>query len=246
MDGHDFINALCAQAAGDASPAEYERRQQALLARLERVRVPFRIRDENGYRRARAIKSALCSLSCYTFNNQLAQDAEVWRLESEWGAELHRWNRRLLLKEPLDIAIGNYLLWNYRLRGQIPTPRVYETARERAILRRWNDEPVVVGLEKKAGDNMFTLDRFGRHHRQYARTIGRQAFWLPGWQADSQTLCDTAAFVASLPELPEDYERVWVRDGKHCARPVRLRRRTLRLLVDHFATPGPPELLRAA
>ena len=246
MAANDFINALNAHMAGDATPADYATRQQALLTHLEQVRTPFRIQDENDYRRARAIKSALCSLSCYTSNNRLAQDDEVWRLESAWGAELHRWNRRLLLKEPLDIAIANYLLWHYRLRGPIPTQRVYETARRREILRRWNDEPMVVGLEKKVGDNVFTVDRYERHYRHYGRTIGRQAFWLPSWQSDAKALTDATAFVASLPELPDDYERTWVRDGKHCARPVRMHRRTLRMLAQHFATQIAPQVLCAA
>lgn len=246
MDANDFGNALSAHMAGDVTPANYATRQQALLTQLERFRTPLRIQDEDDYRRARAIKSALCSLSCYTFNNRLAENDEVWRLESAWAAELHRWNRRLLLKEPLDIAIANYLLWNYRLRGPIPTQSIYETAREREILRRWNDEPLVVGLEKKTGDNVFTVDRYERHYRQYGRTIGRQAFWLPSWHADAKALTDAPAFVASLPELPEDYERVWVRDGKYCARPVRMHRRTLRMLAQHFATPSTTALLSAA
>jgi hypothetical protein len=217
-------NWLSAGLAG-ISELEYTQKMDALIGKMDIFRsVPANLKDEEEYGHASAIKSALCALSCFTFNNKHPLNDEVWGLEGRWGKIMHAYNRRLLLKDPLDHAIARYLASGRRYNQYAwDTPALYERAREKGYLHRTQGGGVALtGIEVKLGDNVFTTDRRGRHHRQYRGTIGRQAFGL-----DTKRDCIKQEFIDTLPLLPESYYHVSFADHKNCARSPALRRTEL-------------------
>jgi hypothetical protein len=162
----------------------------------------------------------LSHLSCFTFNNQHPEEDRVWKLESVWAKVLKQYNRRLLIKDEDTRLVARYLLWRRYFLG-VDARAAFVLARQKGILYRSGEGRhsvglYIVGLDRAVGDNVFTVDRRGREHRKYGRTIGRQALEvlqpLP-WSGD-----EAAAFVASLPELNGTYRPTSIGDYKHAAR----------------------------
>ena len=222
-DFDDFI----AKLHGSPDAATYHASRQAWLARLDEFETPFPVTTEAEYVRADAIRRILSHLACYTFNTEHPHNDRVWALETTWAAALVKFNRRLLIKNPDARLVARYLLWSYVFRGADPRA-AFALARQHGVLRKRvhtdGRPPVlcVIGLDRAFGDNVFTVDRRGREHRRYGRTIGRQAFPvrrpLP-WSGD-----DADVFLSTIPELDETYHLTDIGDFKHAARGSAFRR----------------------
>jgi hypothetical protein len=252
-----LIAALCARLEGDASGDDYVRSRQEALQHLDALENPPRIADEKQYRYARAVKSMLASLSCFTFNTKHPEDDRVWRLESEWGRELARYNRRFLVKDHETRAIARYLLWPRYWPG-VDHRQLFDEAKRRGLLRKRRPQGrgdldfclYVVGLEMKVGDNTFTVDRHGRHYRHYNRSCARQAFHMAK-PLDLAGPEDEATWLADVPALGENWTETSLGDGKFVARPVHLTRRErttiLRLFHPSYRQPStsPPRAVAA-
>lgn len=252
-----LIATLCARLEGEASGDDYVKSRQEALKRLDALEDAPPIADEEQYRYARAVKSMLASLSCFTFNTKHPEDERVWRLESEWGRELACYNRRFLLKDHEARAIARYLLWSRYWPG-IDHRGLFDDAKRRGLLRKLRRQGrgdldfalYVVGLEMKLGDNTFTVDRHGRHYRHYHRTCARQAFHVMQ-RLDLAGLESDATWFEDVPTLGEDWTETFLGDGKFVARPVHLTRRErttiLRLFHSSYRQPStsPPRAVAA-
>lgn len=215
------LDEFLARLHGSADAASYHATHQAWIARLDEFEAPFPIKNEADYTKADAVRRMLSGLACYTFNTKHTEDKRVWALESLWGAAVAKYNRRLLLRNKDAKLVARYLLWTYRF-PHIDPRAAFILARRHGVLRvasrRDGTQPTlcVVGLERAVGDNVFTMDRFGRHHRRYGKTIGRQALTvvrpLP-WEG-----ADAEAFLESIPELDPSYHVTNIGDFKHAAR----------------------------
>ena len=146
-----------------------------ILANLRVFENDFKIENESDYEIAYVIKGYLCTASCYTFNNNHIENDRVWALEYVYGKAMAKYNKRFLLKDPDAVLIANYLL-SSKYYINIDNIAIISIAKKHNILRKSNGYLYVVGLNKKIGDNLFTVDCKGREHRQYRNTIGRQAF----------------------------------------------------------------------
>lgn len=187
---------------------EHHAMYAAMLSDLDRFETPMAIKTEEDYARAYSVKSALCSLSCHTVNNNLPQNDRVWLLESVWGKALKKYNDRHLLKDSDDVFVANYLLAK-RYYTAIDRNALLALAKMRGFLRQINGSLVVVGLSKKVGDNTFTIDRHGRHHRNFIRTIGRQYFRL-----SMQDVILDESFFNDIPHVEDNFRETYLGDGK--------------------------------
>lgn len=227
----------------------YHTTHHAWLARLDEFETPFPVTTEAEYRKADAVRRMLSGLSCYTFNTRHPLNDRVWALESTWAATLVKFNRRLLIKDPDARLVARYLLWSFVFRG--PDPRAaFVLARQHGLLRKCSRTDgrgpllCVIGLDRAVGDNVFTVDRRGREHRRYGRTIGRQAFpvcrTLP-WSDD-----DAEIFLATIPELDDSYRVTHIGDHKHAARGSAFRREAQRKLLALLDAVAPEAMGPAA
>ena len=215
---------LCARLAG-TTPDDYVQRNEEILTCLEKFEFPNSIKTEESYRQAQAIKSLLSGLFCYAANTNNPEFERVADAENRWGRMMAQYNRRCLIKDPKTRSLARYLLWNsYFLTVNLRV--ALEEAKRQGILRRGRDDQgqpqntlLVVGLEMKVGDNVFTVDRRGREHRQYVKTIGRQAFSVS--QKYREVVDET--FMDSIPVVDETYRHTSIGDHKHGARPISLR-----------------------
>jgi|GEM_PF-4195964 len=216
-DPDDFIAGL----HGYADSVSYHAKNQAWISRLGEFETPFPLENEADYARADAVRRMLSSLACYTFNTQHSENKRVWAMERVWANAVGTYNRRLLIRDKNAKLVARYLLWTYRF-ADIDPRAAFILARRHGVLRavpHQDGRPpavCVVGLDRAVGDNVFTVDRFGRHHRRSGRTIGRQALSvlrpLP-WSGS-----DAEAFLSSLPELDPSYHVTEIGDHKHAAR----------------------------
>lgn len=204
---------LITDIADAVSHQDRETYHRLILANLDVLAKPARIASEGQYALARAMKTALCSVSCTTSNTNHPDDARVWEIEASWAKVLHAFNNRLLIKDSDTRLLANYLIWNRRLRN-VDERSLIELAAERGILRLREGKVYVVGLYKKVGNNVFTVDAKGREHRQFMNTIGRQAFSVrwDGYHEAAKLLLDL------IPQLPDDYDVTGCYDGKYGAR----------------------------
>ncbi|MBW7932458.1 MAG: hypothetical protein H3C62_02355 [Gemmatimonadaceae bacterium] len=227
-----FIERLSAHFGAESITA-YRARQDAMLAALDRFRAVPRIRTEAERARAWTAKQLLGSLWCHLVNSQDRRAAEVAGLEHQWARALARWSGRLLARTPEARTIARYLCWHRHYCGFVPE-HVVEVAAAYGVLRRFRREweprrlfVGVVGLYAKVGDNTFTLDWQGRHHRRYSDVCVPQVFGLhPYYEAFIQTPAGQAV-AAALPPLEPDYvdESFTTHgDAKHAARVPALRR----------------------
>lgn len=129
------------------------------------------------------------------------------------------YNNKFLLKDPKKLLVARYLLWAY-IFPDLPARTAFLAAREYGFLRRsahpGSDAVYVVGLSRKVGDNMFTVDSRGRQHRQYNETLGRMAFYVTKDMGMSEG--ERRAFIASLPVLDEGYHDTSIGDRKYGSR----------------------------
>ena len=199
------------------------------LAHLDRIDNPRAIVSEAQYQVAHKVKRMLAALYCLTFNDSHEAFERVSAMEGKYGEVMHSYNKSLLLKDRRAILVARYMLWNYRLTDCPRTP--FLVARAYGLLRKVSHVDgrmptlVVIGLERKVGDNLFTTGANGRNYRTYNRTIGRQAFEI--CLESPFTGEEQAAFDASIPELDQTYHVTSIGDGKFCAKPSAFSRRAL-------------------
>lgn len=218
MEQDDVVISLAASLSGETKE-EYVRNMQYLLANLEKLENPKTLNSDKDYARARRIKSALCSLSCYAFNTDHPQSDRICSAEGQWAQVLGAYNRRFLIRDAEIKLLANYLLWNRRY-TQLDEHALIAIAVDKGILLRRDGRIYVVGLEKRVGNNVFSVDRFKRHHRQYLRTIGRQAFCVT-WDC---YLDAARPHLERIGELDDECEVTSLGDGKYVAKPPRMPR----------------------
>jgi hypothetical protein len=198
----DFADQLSAHIAGDSSPAAYRERMEMMLGNLDKLKTPKKIETESDYKSAYAIKSALCSLACYTSNNHHPSDDLAWSLENVWGTALVKYNRKLQLKSSEDITVANYLLSKSRY-VQLDHVKLIQFAKTRGFLRLVNGKLAVIGLNKKIQDNVTRVDSRGREYSLFVSTIGRQFFMVEIFSTDE--FQNDQSLLAGIPELGDDY-----------------------------------------
>lgn len=201
---------------------EYTQRNEHIFSLLHELEVLPKIVDEDQYKRYREIKSILSSMSCSMFDARDPRTDDIYRVERAVAKRLASYNKRFLISDRRHALVARYLLWRHRF-SRIESITAFLAAREFGILRRVGGPPegvpysiVVIGLDRKEGDNVFTVDDHGRHYRQYRRTIGRQAFSVVHDTGLEQPEYD--AFARSLPPLDDTYYLVAIRDAKYAAR----------------------------
>lgn len=202
---------------------QYRARMDAELARLADYENPVAPECEAQYLETDRIRRVLSSLSCYApFDSTGYTHAS--RLEREYCELVSRYNARLELPAGDDRTLARYLLWSKLFAG-IPEAVAFLEARDRGLLRKCVNayDPsgfslFVVGLRCKVGDNTTRTDAKGREHRQFCRTIGRQAIRVVGvvpYEGD-----ELQAFMSTVPELSETYYDAHVGHTKNCVRPI--------------------------
>lgn len=192
----DFLKKLVALYKA-RSPESYKEWMDFALDNLDDLEKAFKIQTEDDYVLANSIKGLLCSLSCTTFNTKHPDNDQVWRIESIYGSLMVGYNKKNLLKNRSDILVANYLIGKTTYVG-INFNHVLNYAKERNFIRQSNGRLYVIGLLKKVGDNVFSIDRRGRQHRQYVDTIGRQYFAVPSCRYNP-----TKEFFDGIPMLDE-------------------------------------------
>lgn len=215
----DFADRLNAALACETTE-EYRARNELLLANLECLENPSMPADEAEYQRMYAIKEAVGSLWCALINNDRPGADRLSKLENAYAELLARYNRRFLVSGTAKL-IARYLLWRKTF-SAVDRHVAFLVAREFGVLRKTRydrSEPwtlVVVGLDRKEGNNVFTVDKHERHYRQFLRTIGRQAFVVE--KDHCLKGADLHAFLETIPELDPTFRTVIIRDGKYCSR----------------------------
>lgn len=209
----------------------------AWLGHLDRIDNPRPIVSEAQYLVAAKVKRMLSALYCLTFNEEHEAFDRVAAMEGKYGATMHQFNRGLLLKDRRAILVARYMLWNYRMtevdaRTPFLVARAYGLLRKRTNADGCSPTIVVVGLERKVGDNLFTTGSNGRPYRMYANTIGRQAFECS--RSTPFSAEEQAAFEASLPELCATYHVTSIGDGKFMAKPSAFTRNAINDLMAVF------------
>ena len=185
-----------------------------ILANLHIFENDFKIENESDYEIAYIIKGYLCTASCYTFNNNHSENDRVWELENVYGKAMAKYNKRFLFKNPEAILIANYLL-SSKYYVNIDNFEVISIAKKLNILRKSNGYLYVVGLSKKVGDNVFTVDCKGRGHRQYQNTIGRQAFPFSNQRYEEFI---NNSFLNGIEELSKFCNKTDIGDYKNCCK----------------------------
>jgi len=121
--------------------------------------------------------------------------------------------------------LTNYLLWNKRFRVAVPTRELYQEAADLGLLARFESGALcVIGVDKKL-IRQNSQDRFGEA-RQLALLINH-------WPNDRVYL--TQSFIQSIPPVPAEALRIYVRDTIHCVRAVRMSKTALGGLISHLA-----------
>lgn len=198
--------------------AEPSRDQLLLwLDQIDAFERPQPIQSEVQYRVAFRIKQVLMSLDCLAFNLQHPNYDRVCELETDYALAMSKFNKSLLIRDRRASLVARYLLWGRRFRDADPD-HVFRVARGCGVLRRFPGVGglVVVGLERKIGDNLFSTGRDGRSYRQFRKTIGRQAFAVR--QKLPSIGVELDQFMASVHEIDDTYSLVTIGDGKHCSR----------------------------
>lgn len=221
----DRLNAALACETTD----EYRARNELILANLDRLENPSMPADEVDYQRMYAIKEAVGSLWCALINSDRPGADRLSKLENAYAELLAKYNRRFLVTGTAKL-IARYLLWRKTF-SAVDRHVAFLVAREFGVLRKTRydrSQPwtlVVVGLDRKEGNNVFTVDKHERHYRQYLRTIGRQAFVVE--KDHCLKGADLHAFLETIPELDPTFRTVAIRDGKYCSRASAFSRRAI-------------------
>lgn len=209
--------------ADNRSPDHFKARIDHAMAHLDDFENPVMPECESDYLAMDEARMLLDHVN-YRAEYGSAVQQHAARLVKTYADLVSRYNVRFELPAGDDRTIARYLLWN-RYFSQVPDQVPWLEARDRGLLRKQAHVDgghvfVVVGLRAKVGDNSFTVDGKGRHHRQYCSVIGRQAIYV------RQPLPfrgeDLRAFAATVPELGESYYAASVGDGKYSVRPIAL------------------------
>lgn len=195
-------------------------RYNEILEKLDSV-IPAKplIKSEEDYKKHRDIKHLLCSLACYTSNTKHPDSDKIWDLESAYGKEMERYNRRLLIKDSDAKTRARYLIWQKWFINMRHSELIKDVANDGNLAKVTNENGdislFVIGLRYKIGDNTFRVDSKGREHRQYINTLGRQAIpvCLDANAIEKFTQCH-ADIAAKIPELDETYYVTRVGDRK--------------------------------
>jgi len=222
-----FINDLCSAMAG-VSTEEYTQRQHWMLENLEKFADIIRngkINTIEAFNKFLFTNSALCSLSCYTFNNKHPQNDEVWKLEGECARLLSKWLHKQLAK-PTENRMIRYLLWNrYYVGDTTVRQRIMDHLVEKGYILKRKDEYIVKGIYTKVGDNVFTVGRNGRESRQYVHVC------LPQYYTLNPKDYDYLA-TKEVPEFEDEhrYYCTYLQDGKGSSRHPKITRKDWREL----------------
>jgi len=206
-------------ASKEETREQYVARQNNVMENIDALAPDKKILNEERYERGLACKSAITSLWCYKFNNDIKNaelDKKVSLYDAGWGKALAAYNRKFLIKDKSVKSLANYLVWRYA-RKDLDTVKVLKAAIKYGILRK-NEQGsfFVVGLIKKVGDNMFSTDRRGRDHRQYVDTIGRQAFRVNNYH--KEVFANHKTLIAEIPMLHHLDNETYIGSGKGASR----------------------------
>lgn len=233
MDGSNFINSLSAKMAEQSVDSYVETRENWLtkLDKIKKIAEEIKVRTFEEYDKAMNLKKVIGSLFCYCFNNKKDLYNEVGNTEDIVGRKLFNFVKRKVSKNPDVKAVCRYLL-SMRYYPSQNEEKIFNFLLEHDVLRREKDRDtiLVVGLHGKVGDNVFTMDNRGRHHRQYVESCALQAIYI----SNSRFRKYAEEHIDLIPILDDRYTTVSARDGKHCIRPVRLRRREINFVYDEF------------
>jgi hypothetical protein len=229
-----FVNELNAAMAG-VSPANYLERMLWSLENLGSFAQMIRSGEVNSWEafdHFHAVKSVLCSLSCYTFNNKLPQNDEVWKLEAECAKLLGVWTRKQLAK-PAENRMIRYLLWNrYYVGDTTVRQRIMDHLIAQGYILKKGTDYVVKGLYTKVGDNVFTVGRDGRESRQYVHVCLPQYYTLHPKNYEYLNGKEVPEF-----EDSHRYSHTNMQDGKGCARHPKVTYKDWNIL-EAFAFPA--------
>jgi hypothetical protein len=215
-----------------AAAAARDECNRLVLAHLDAIESPGTLKTERDAELADSLSRILGRLSCATFNSAHPEDRRVWDIEARWNERLAAYNRRFLIRDSGTLALARYMTTRRCLVGVDPRC-AFVLAVERGILRLHEGRLYVVGLNCAIGDNLFTVDRLGRHHRQYRRTAARLAVGCP-----KQSPWPVEALAGVVEPAGDRYTCVEVGDGKYSARePAFTRARTL-VLADTLGAVG--------
>lgn len=210
------------------TPEQYRAEMQATLDMLDKIELAvsrFKITDQKSFESAKTIKGKLCSLSCYTFNNNLPENDRIWKIEAMLGKKMYAWTRKNLASSEDNLLI-RYLLWNKRYSADKKVrewiiDRLIEKELIGFIVRDNKKDIVVRGIHCKVGDNIFTGNA-----RQYVRTCGPQCFHLE-WDMDVEYVK-----TKELPELTSTLDLIYLQDGKGSARHPKITKQDLKRLME--------------
>jgi hypothetical protein len=112
-----FVNDLSAQMAGMKTD-DHCRAHNDALRQLDRMReavAQTEVASIEDYKEAMKLKSAISSLFCYAFNNNLPEWEEVCDLEGELGKKLYGFARTYdRIKDKETRAVAKYFITNPR------------------------------------------------------------------------------------------------------------------------------------
>jgi len=141
--------------------------------------------------------------------------------EDRIAQALWHYNRKTLVRHRESNLVARYLLTRRGFKD-VPIRTAMLLAKACGVLR-WEPHadtgfPVlyVVGLERRVGNNVFTVTKTGRHYRRFLRTIGKQAF-VP-CKAHDFSPQELAQFCEGLARIDETYHVTYVGDFKGGAR----------------------------
>lgn len=223
------IAAQFATYRNDIPLAQYRAEMQATLDMIDKIELAisrFKITDQKTFETAKTIKGKLCSLSCYTFNNNLPENDKVWEIESMLAKKMRAWTLKNLASSEDNLLI-RYLLWNKRYSADKKVrewiiDRLIEKKLLGFIIRDDKKDAVVRGIHCKVGDNTFT-----GNSRRYVHCCEPQCFHLE-WDMDVEYVK-----TKDLPELPSTLLNViYLQDGKGSARHPKITRQDLKRLME--------------
>jgi hypothetical protein len=226
-----FSNIFSANLAGE-HPMSYVSKMNDYvqnLTTIEKVIQEFAIKSDAEFQQAVELKEMLCSLSCYTTNNNLPENDKVWELESILAQKMSKWSKTKLAK-PDDNLLIRYILWNKKYQGDTEDrKKIIDLLVEKGYIFRHSDEYhkdtiVVAGIECKVGDNTFTEDVNGRQHRQYLSVCVPQCFPLT-WIQDEEYLESKRLVIKDRM-----FNITSMSDGKGCARYPKITKKDYRRL----------------
>lgn len=223
----DFATLLSAGMAG-VSVEDYNQRQQWMLDNLDKIEEwvgRVKITDAKTFELANAYKSALCSLSCHTFNTRHPENDRVWNIESVLGKKMKLYVSRNLAPSEENRMI-RYILSNRCFYNDADMrKKILDHLVEKGYVfirpaTEYDCEKIfVTGIACKTGDNTFTISGRDRHHRQYMSHCGFQCYALT-WDKDEEYLQ-----TKSLPRLEKEMTLAGYGDGKYLARHPKFNRR---------------------